>query len=250
MATPGVKESEMESPRIGVVRDSMLHRPLLIKPTLGKSKSRGLSYPGPEFVFGTATTVQDGGVQEAISNWHTHTMSTTHRAAERDFIALNREGVKSGLVTAKELHQYRATHDIRRKPLTREGFRRSAPPRLSPDDSFFVSNRPSTPISELIEYKYAQRWLEEQQVRDRVLQAHQHKKAQLGRIQDTRTTLLRKSQPLPEAPSTWKLPRFQKVGAALDTFRDPEARKKAMNAHCSESVSRRGILGQGTYTVD
>ncbi|RXN10400.1 cilia- and flagella-associated 77 [Labeo rohita] len=240
----------MESPRVGVVRESMLHRPLLIKPALGKTKSRGLSYPGPDFVFGTATTVQDGGVPEAISSWHTHTMSTRNREAERDFIALNREGVKSGLVTAKELHQYRATHDIRRQPLTREGFRRSAPARIPADASFGISNRPSTPISELMEYKYAQRWLEEQQVKDKILQAHQHKKAQLGRIQDTRTTLLRKSRPLPEAPSMWKMPRFQQVGPALDTFRDPEARKKAMSAHHSETASRRGILGQGTYTVD
>uniref|UniRef100_A0A673J0H5 Cilia- and flagella-associated protein 77 n=1 Tax=Sinocyclocheilus rhinocerous TaxID=307959 RepID=A0A673J0H5_9TELE len=156
-------------------------------------------------------------------------MSTRNREAERDFIALNREGVKSGLVTAKELQQYRATHDIRRQPV-------------------LFHFRPSTPISELIEYKYAQRWLEEQQAKDKILQAHQHKK--LGRIQDTRTTLLRKSRPLPEAPSMWKMPRFQQVGPALDTFRDPEARKKAMSTHHSESASRRGILGQGTYTVD
>lgn len=77
----------------------------------------------------------------AISNWQTHTMSTRHRTAERDFIALNREGVKSGLVTAKELHQYRATHDIRRQPATREAFCRSAPPRITSDASFGVSNR-------------------------------------------------------------------------------------------------------------
>ncbi|XP_051965757.1 cilia- and flagella-associated protein 77 [Xyrauchen texanus] len=238
----------MESPRIGVVRESMLHRPLLIKPTLGKTKSRGLSCPGPGFVCGTATTIQDGGVPEAISSWQTHTMSTRNRAAERDFITLNREGVKSGLVTAKELHQYHATHDIRCQPVTREGFRRPAPPRIPSDSSFGISKRPSTPISELMEYKYAQRWLEEQQAKDRVLQTHQHKK--LGRIKDTRTTLLRKSHPLPEAPSMWKLPRFQQVGPALDTFPDPEARKRAMGAHFEESASRRGILGQGTYTVD
>uniref|UniRef100_A0A8C2GIL4 Cilia and flagella associated protein 77 n=1 Tax=Cyprinus carpio TaxID=7962 RepID=A0A8C2GIL4_CYPCA len=201
----------MESPRVGVVRESMLHRPLLIKPALGKTKSRGLSYPGPDFVFGTATTVQDGGVPEAISSWHSHTMSTRNREAERDFIALNREGVKSGLVTAKELHQYRATHDIRQQPLTREGFRRSAPARIPPDASFGITNRPSTPISELMEYKYAQKWLEEQHAKDKILQAHRHKKAQLGRIQDTRTTMLRKSRPLPEPPSMWKMPRFQQL---------------------------------------
>lgn len=40
------------------------------------------------------------------------------------------------------------------------------------------------------------------------------------------------------------------IGPALDTFRDPEAREKAMAAHYTDAVARRGLLGQGTYTVD
>lgn len=35
----------------------------------------------------------------------------------------------------------------------------------------------------------------------------------LGRIQETRTTLLRKSRPMPESSPLWKLPRFQQVKA-------------------------------------
>ena len=35
--------------------------------------------------------------------------------AERDFIALNKASVQSGLTTAQEQQQYRATHDIRKK---------------------------------------------------------------------------------------------------------------------------------------
>ena len=42
---------------------------------------------------------------------------------------------------------------------------------------------------------------------------------------------------------------YLQVGPALDTFRDPYARKKAFNAHFSDSVERTGQLGQGTYTV-
>ncbi|XP_026858879.1 cilia- and flagella-associated protein 77 isoform X2 [Electrophorus electricus] len=244
----------METSHVGVVRDSMLNNPLLIRPPLGKSKSRGLSCPGSDFVYGTVTTIQDGGVAEAISSWHTPSLSSSvpahHRKAVRDFVALNREGVKSGLVTAKELQQYRATHDIRRPAVPNAAAHRSAPARPPRDIGFGVSTRNSAPISELLEYRYAQRWLEEQQAKDRALLAGQHKKVQLGKIQDTRTTLLRKSRPPEEAQSMWKLPRFQHIGPALDTFRDPEARKRAMAAHYSDSVARRGPLGQGTYTVD
>ena len=35
--------------------------------------------------------------------------------AERDFIALNKASVQSGLTTAQEQQQYRATHDIRKR---------------------------------------------------------------------------------------------------------------------------------------
>ncbi|XP_027018585.2 cilia- and flagella-associated protein 77 [Tachysurus fulvidraco] len=242
----------MNSAHVGVVRDSMTNNPLIMKPKLGKIKSRGLSYPGPDFVYGAVTTFQDGGAAEALSNWHTPSLSMSksaqYRKAERDFVALNREGVKSGLVTAKELHQYRATHDIRR-PVASKSFK-SAPVQLPQDITFGLPTRPSTPISELLKYKYGQRWLEEQQAKDKELLEHQTKKVQLQRIQDTRTTLLRKCRPLEEPPSMWKLPRFQQIGPALDTFRDPEARKKAMAAHYMDSIARRGLLGQGTYTVD
>lgn len=51
----------------------------------------------------------------------------------------------------------------------------------------------------------------------------------------------------PNSPSLFVS--YLQVGPALDTFRDPYARKKAFNAHFSDSVARTGQLGQGTYTV-
>ncbi|TSV94913.1 Cilia- and flagella-associated protein 77 [Bagarius yarrelli] len=216
------------------------------QPKLGKIKSRGLSYPGPDFVYGKVCTVKDGGAAEALSNWYTPSLSLSKSAqygkTERDFVALNREGLKSGLVTAKDLKQYRATHDIRRQEANK--IFKSTPAKIPQDITFGVPSQPSTPMSELLEYRYGQKWLEEQQAKDRALMEEQNKKLQLAKIQDTRTTLLRKSRPLEKPPSMWKLPKFQKIGPALDTFRDPEAREKAMAAHYMDSVARRGLLGQ------
>nr|XP_046188190.1 cilia- and flagella-associated protein 77 [Oncorhynchus gorbuscha] len=225
-----------------------------LTPALGKTKSKGLTCLGPDFVYGTVATIQDGGVLEALSNWHTQSLPTSgsrghSRRPGKDFVALNCEGVKSGLVTAKEHYQYRATHDRRQASLARRGFRVPVPPRIPPDTTFGISTQPSTSICELLEHKYAQRWLEEQQAKERALEERQLNLPKLGRIQETRTTLLRKSRSVPESTPLWKLPRFQQVGPALDTFRDPYARKKAFNAHFSDSVARTGQLGQGTYTV-
>ncbi|KPP67273.1 hypothetical protein Z043_114154 [Scleropages formosus] len=211
-------------------------------PTLGKTRSKGSSFPGPDFVYGAVTTVNDGGVAEAISHWRTAASRSSGsgartRRVEKNFVALNREGVKSGLVTAKEHYQYRSTHDIRLIP-SKGSSRSAAHPRFPPDVTFGMSTR------------FAQSWLEEQQAKDRMLLERRHKKSQLGQIRETRTTLLRKCQPTAEPSALWKMPRFQKVGPALDTFRDPEARKRAFKAHFSDSVARRGQLGQGTYNVN
>ncbi|CAK6981551.1 cilia- and flagella-associated protein 77 [Scomber scombrus] len=56
----------------------------------------------------------DGGVSEILSSWRVQQQGggRGHSAPDRilvpDFLSLNRDAVKSGLVTAKELSQYRA----------------------------------------------------------------------------------------------------------------------------------------------
>ena len=54
----------------------------------------------------------------ALSSWNVHRpafSATRKKMAERDFLALNKAAVQSGLTTAQEQQQYRATHDIRKK---------------------------------------------------------------------------------------------------------------------------------------
>ncbi len=51
-----------------------------------------------------------------MSNWRGHHPTAgVKKIPERDFIALNKRAIDSGLTTAQEQAQYRATHDIRRK---------------------------------------------------------------------------------------------------------------------------------------
>ncbi|XP_063050652.1 cilia- and flagella-associated protein 77 [Engraulis encrasicolus] len=230
----------MESPHIGVVRDSMLTNPRLIRASLGRSKSKGLSCPGSDFVYGMVTTIQDGGVAEAISSWYCPAVETRHsglpRRQEKDFVALNREGVKSGLVTAKELQQYHATHDLRRPAPPRAPQRRAMPAVLPPDITFGICTRPSTPIGELLQQQYRQRWIQQQLDKHTTMQG-QDSKRKLGRVQDTRASVLRKSQPPVESAPLWKLPRFQQVGPSLDTFRDAAARQRALKAQHPDATT-------------
>ena len=81
----------------------------------------------------------------AISSWYCPSAEGRRggapRRPERDFVSLNREGLKSGLVTAKELQQYRGTHNISRPAPVRGVERRSMPTLVPPDMTFGICNR-------------------------------------------------------------------------------------------------------------
>ncbi|XP_034547581.1 cilia- and flagella-associated protein 77 isoform X1 [Notolabrus celidotus] len=247
----------MSSPRIGVVRDSMLTNPLLIKAPLGQSKSRGLSVPGEDFTYGiSSSSIRDGGVSEVLSDWKVQPSrgdSAPHLSLAPDFVSLNRDAVKSGLVTSKEMSQFRAqrgeamSQNRNPKPKNSVALRRPA----VPDITFGVTNRPPSPLADLLCHQYGRDWLDKQMIRSQNYNHQQKMQKKLSNyIQDNRTSLLRRSRPLPVTQTPFKLPRFTQVAPALDTFRDQDARLRALRAHQSDSVSRRGVQGLGTYSLD
>lgn len=79
----------------------------------------------------------------ALSSWNVHhpTRSASRRKiAEKDFLALNKAAVQSGLTSAHEQAQFRATHDIRRRDEPERVSTRSTP-KLPPDMVFGISTR-------------------------------------------------------------------------------------------------------------
>uniref|UniRef100_A0A146NXM3 Cilia and flagella associated protein 77 n=1 Tax=Fundulus heteroclitus TaxID=8078 RepID=A0A146NXM3_FUNHE len=199
------------SPRLGVVRASMLTDPLLIKAPLGKVQSRGLTVPGPDFTFGTSSSFRDGGVAEALSSWRVQPRRE-ESAWCLDFVSLNRDAVRSGLVTSKELSQYRAQRGWvkAQKPAAKqhEG-RASRQPPVVPDITFGVRNRPSSPLADILSHQYGQRWIDQQLTRN---QTNGHKRTiKPGQAAETRTTLLRKTRSVPVKQTPFRLPQFSQV---------------------------------------
>uniref|UniRef100_A0A096MI45 BarH like homeobox 1 n=1 Tax=Poecilia formosa TaxID=48698 RepID=A0A096MI45_POEFO len=80
-----------------------------------------------------------------------------------DFVALNRDAVRSGLVTSKELRQYRIqVGDLQVKAAEQQQCRTSRRAHLVPDIVFGIRNRPSSPLADVLAHHYGHRWLEEQ----------------------------------------------------------------------------------------
>ncbi|XP_073454100.1 cilia- and flagella-associated protein 77 [Aquarana catesbeiana] len=237
----------MDNERFGVVRESMNNNQLLQKAELGKTKKMCYSLPGSDFTYGQSSFLKEGGVATAIGHWQTVEAKARQRKLESNFVALNREAVKSGLVTSTEHQTFRNTHKIW-LPVN-EGRVKDHNLRIPPGMTFGISTRPSTPICELIEHKYQNLWLEQQRQASEALRVLSKEKIKMSKVQDTRTTMLRRYQPEPDPAPLWQLPRFQKVEPHLDTFPSVKARQRAFSAHHSDAIARRGLHGQGIYNI-
>ncbi|KAM6930931.1 cilia- and flagella-associated protein 77 [Xenentodon cancila] len=228
----------MALPGMGMLREAMRTDPVLTQGPLGKGHFSHVALPSPDFTYGARSNWNaDGGVAEALSSWRVQ--SRHEKSAPRpDFVSLNRDAVKSGLVTSKELSQYRAqrigaTVQSHLPKQHEGGASRRLPPPPPPDIIFGVTNRFSAPMADILSHEYARRWVDEQ-----LNQTSSHKsRMKTGRAAETRTSLLRKSTSLPVAHKPFRLPQFTQVAPALDTFRDPKARQQAFRAHQSTSVS-------------
>ncbi|XP_053882549.1 cilia- and flagella-associated protein 77-like [Malaclemys terrapin pileata] len=238
----------MENERVGVVRDTMLQNHLILKPELGKTRSRCTQLPGSDFVYGLTLCGTDGGVPEAIGHWNSvKPISKATKELPRDFVAMNRGAVIAGLVTTKEHYRYRQIHDIRRPEDDERHFKRD-PPRLPDAMTYGMPARPSTPIIDVFQHKYKELWMEGQRA---AAEAHHKAKQKIrrrGKVYETYSTLLKKYKPPMKPDPLWHLPHFEKVGRHLDTFPSQGDREKAFKVHQSEAGVRCGIFAQGIYT--
>eukprot|EP00118_Oscarella_pearsei_P020338 m.220005 g.220005 ORF g.220005 m.220005 type:complete len:238 (+) comp39934_c1_seq1:66-779(+) len=227
------------------------NNPLLAKPELGKSIKHFYTLPSSDFTYGMRSSSKDGGTAEAISSWsQIPNLPQLGRASKmpRDFISLNKAAVKKGLTTSQEQFQFRAMHDVRQKPRV-SAVRRKRTQSVPSDVTFGIVTRPSTPIYDLLEHKYQAEWVQQQKDRERALQkSAKEERVNSGKVYETRACVLRKfSEPVQSGPP-WRMGRFTKVPAKLQTFRSPAEKERAMNYHSLDAVSRKGMFGHGVYT--
>ncbi|KAK3087794.1 hypothetical protein FSP39_010645 [Pinctada imbricata] len=239
---------------LGSHRETMLDNELLLRTELGRPKRRGYGIPGEGFIFGKPNEARHGGADDALHGWP-RTISTTtlpfarkDKKAERDFMALNKAAIQSGLVTAQENYEFRATHDVRRKTAGAESTR-TRTRRLPPTMVFGISTRPSTPIFDLLEHKYQDKWLQSRRAQELAKRKEEtQQKRNPCKVYDTRASLLRTYQNPVEPAPLWQMSKFKKnARPSLQTFRTKGAQENAFDNFASDQISRKGNLGHGVY---
>lgn len=244
---------------LGVQRDTMLCNELLIRDRVGQPKTRGLYLPSKGFIYGRPNDKREYTAADALRGYGLGTSSLPfdrpNKQPERDFMALNKATLSAGLVTSKENYDFRATHDIRRKPPAEE--RRAKTRRLPANMVFGVPTRPCTPIYDILEHKFQDKWISQR--RNQELERRKNEKQGIRYssaptkktnllLYDTRATLLRTFQNPVDPKPLWQMPRFSRSARPhLATFRCDKARDDSFGGFDYEKVSRKGMQGQGIY---
>ncbi|XP_050388519.2 cilia- and flagella-associated protein 77 [Patella vulgata] len=237
---------------LGIKRETMLQNELLLRTELGKPKRRGYGSGGGDMYFGRPNEKGTLGASEALRGWSSMNQNSTlpfHRkekATERDFLELNKTAVNSGIVTSGENFAYRSINDIRRRTAGTEK-NKTKIRRLPPSMVYGISTRPSTPIFDLLEHKYQDKWLQQRQQEELAKKKEKIKK-NAGVVYETRASLLRTYQNPVESGPLWQLPRFKNSSKPhLQTFRTKSQEGDAFKQFDSDKIARQGNLGHGVY---
>jgi len=232
------------------------NNPLLIKADIGKALKRGFELPNNKnFTYGKANQKHASGAADAMGSWNagSRVLAPLKTGSNgRDFIQINRLATKCGLVTAKEQSEYRATHDATTSQggLNTSGTGSASFKRLPPNQVYGVPTKPSTPVFDLLEHKYQDRWLQNRRKDEMTKSAQEDEKkgsSKMNSYCETRASRLRRYSPPVDPPPLWQMSKFQKVLPALETFRTDEARESAFEHHKSDCTSRHGVFGHGCY---
>ncbi|XP_041368884.1 cilia- and flagella-associated protein 77-like isoform X2 [Gigantopelta aegis] len=235
---------------LGEKRDTMLENELLLRPKLGIPRSRGLKYPGEGFIFGVSTDSGTNTAAEALRGWPGLPplgvpQNLRPKTPERDFMALNCQAVHNGLVKAPEYNLYRATHDIRVQDAEVSQKEKESVPLYT--KVYGMPTRPSTPIFDVLEHKFQERWLQRRRLQDLAARRSAVKQKEC-RGYVTRSAMLRTFQNPVEPPPLWQMPRFAETAKPhLQTFRTTKAKKDAFDHFCHDKIGRQGTFGEGVY---
>lgn len=216
-------------------RHSVAHptNPLLVKNEVGHAPPTVYDLPAAGHVYGKLV---ERHAEESAANVLkvAKAKSTTGLQAPPalDYITMNRNTAKEGLIAPKDINQHRRQHPVHLKPAseaTRTIEEKRSGPLPSDQNPGYVygkPTRPSTPVSRLMTDQYQREWIDKQAKKkadeQKLLKQKQERKA----AKAIQATLAFKGRNKPEPVATqelFKLKKFSHATTKLDTGRKATA---------------------------
>ncbi|KAI9329393.1 hypothetical protein DFJ73DRAFT_631387 [Zopfochytrium polystomum] len=238
--------------------------PLLVKDSVGKSRPTVYDLPPSHHVYGKGIERNpEECAAQVLHNWNVKAKSK-HAVPSLDYISMNRNTAKHGIINPSEIREFRKHHPIRMKigdasaagvgpPGGAAAAAAAAAQRLvgplphdrDPSFTYGKPTRPSTPVATLMTDQYQQEWIMEQEKRNFDILQEEKQKA---KKKQTKTVTPAKV-PLPKRPllvdkdprSLFKLSRFtdpRRVAAKIVSWREIE---DGAFAPIQDQIARLGI---------
>lgn len=137
--------------------------PLLQKDEVGRARQSCYDLPGDTFSYGRPGNLDLEGAREVSMHWISHTPSRAAEAHAPNFIHLHKKAAGARITNSRDLKHYRQEYDLTQTPRQSEPNaeeRSRGPPKpLVPSDvipgfTYGRKVRPSTPIQEVISYRF------------------------------------------------------------------------------------------------
>lgn len=235
---------------LGRKRKSMKKNAILQKPKIGQRLNICKDLPDyPFFIYGKPNVARDGGVPE-VFRWASFKPTPDTRKQPKDFVKLNARAAICGFGNAIENNYFRAANDYRVKPpSTKPTIHKPLPGvKLPPDHTFGCKTRVCSPIDEVLGGRFGTSFLAAKMKHNE--EVKERKKAQQRFYENprmNRSARLAVRQPHVEELPLWKMSKWHKVPAHLNTFRSQSLRERAFVLHQSDAVGRHGVFGHGVY---
>jgi hypothetical protein len=205
---------------IGRVRPK--NNPLIHRSEVGKPSFHNDLPPLPhDYTFGAPLKRDPEGAGEVMLTWQSHAPPQSKMTYDfgRDFLALNRNSVKSGCVDARAVTDFRRSHDVRIKPKVSGKRPTIAPPALisDPNHAFGAHSGESESVADLIQNRWEFEWVAEQKERMEAIERAKNKEAKrrasparrAARITPAAAAARQAATPHPK--ETFTLPQFRNV---------------------------------------
>ncbi|XP_067136644.1 cilia- and flagella-associated protein 77-like isoform X1 [Centruroides vittatus] len=199
--------------QISTYRKSMYHNPLLHRTQTAKRMTYCIRLPGKNFTYGVKNICLDGGVAEALGNWHKGTL-TPSKSPGKNFVKINYDAAKFRATNVMEQKYFREEFCKGEKYLLRP--QKTFGTIKIPDIIFGKPNKYDENISLLLQNAYFHRWF------DKMKKKEVQKRNILPPPNFIKDNILKNRMPIlpPPAPvqKPWKMARFIKIGHRVDCW--------------------------------
>ncbi|TPX35591.1 hypothetical protein SmJEL517_g02104 [Synchytrium microbalum] len=209
--------------------------PLLVPHEVGKTKRSVYNLPNSDFTYGKTYERDPNDTAACSLQWHGKAVK--HRNAldaPLDYVVMNRNAARKGLLTPGQVKAYRAENPVRVKLTEPQDAAALRHPKLpsdkNPSHTYGQLVRPSTPVARLMTDKYQREWIatmkakEEEEMRvekEKLRKKNSHsiipkKTPQKPQQKVAKLGILPNDHPM----TLYKMPRFRDVPAKIVSHRD------------------------------